>query len=52
MLSRKFWKKYFKVYDFLNKFVPYQDLLKDIVENTQFEQGDLVLDAGSGTGTW
>lgn len=49
-LDHEFWKKYFKVYDVLNIIVPYQDLLDSIVDSLEIEEGDLVLDAGCGTG--
>lgn len=50
MLNQKFWDKYFKTYDVLNKAIPYQDLLNDIIEEIEIKKGDLVFDAGSGTG--
>jgi len=50
MLDTNFWKKYFKEYDILNNLIPYKDLLGDIVEKLNLRNGDLVLDAGSGTG--
>ena len=50
MLCQDFWNKYFKVYDVLNLVIPYQDLLKEIVREADIKKGDLVLDAGIGTG--
>lgn len=50
MLNQKFWDKYFKTYDVLNKAIPYQDLLNDIIEEAKIQKGDLIFDAGSGTG--
>jgi len=50
MLNTDFWKRYFKEYDVLNNLIPYKDLLNDIVKNLNPQSGDLVLDAGSGTG--
>jgi len=50
MLDNNFWNKYFKVYDILNKVIPYQELLAEVVRETRVKKGDLILDAGSGTG--
>ena len=50
MLDTKFWRKYFKSYDILNKAIPYQELLRDIVEAVSVKNGDRIFDAGSGTG--
>jgi len=50
MLDEKFWQKYFRSYDILNKAIPYQELLRDIVEATSVKDGDRIFDAGSGTG--
>lgn len=50
MLDRKFWAKYFEVYDVLNELIPYQELMQDIVDALEVKKGDLILDAGSGTG--
>ncbi len=50
MLDKKFWAKYFEVYDTLNEFIPYQELIEDVIEALNVEKGDKVLDAGSGTG--
>lgn len=49
-IDHKFWEKYFKVYDVLNYVIPYQELLDTIVEKLEIKEGDLVLDAGCGTG--
>ncbi len=49
-LDHKFWAKYFKVYDVLNMVIPYQELLDTIVDEAKIKKGDLVLDAGCGTG--
>jgi len=46
----QFWTKYFKVYDTLNEFIPYQDLIKDVVAAVDPQPGDVILDAGCGTG--
>ncbi len=50
MLNQKFWDKYFKTYDVLNKAIPYQELLNDIVEEAKIQKDELIFDAGSGTG--
>jgi ubiquinone/menaquinone biosynthesis C-methylase UbiE len=50
MLDTNFWKKYFKVYDILNKLVPYQELLDVIYNELKIKRGDKILDVGSGTG--
>ena len=50
MLDSAFWKKYFKVYDALNLCIPYQKLIEEVVEQLKIKPGDLILDAGSGTG--
>ena len=50
MLDTHFWKKYFKTYDVLNLLIPYQELLDTIVKSAEIKAGDVVLDAGAGTG--
>jgi len=50
MLDTNFWKKYFKVYDVLNLFIPYQELLKTICDELDIKKGDKILEAGCGTG--
>lgn len=50
MLDHNFWKKYFSVYDVLNIVIPYQELLNKLVDELEIKRGDLILDAGSGTG--
>jgi ubiquinone/menaquinone biosynthesis C-methylase UbiE len=50
MLGTHFWKKYFKEYDVLNQLIPYSELLKTICDRLDIKQGDIILDAGSGTG--
>lgn len=50
MLNEKFWEKYFRVYDVLNLLIPYQDLLRDVCDELDIKKGDLVLEAGCGTG--
>lgn len=50
MLTKTFWKKYFKEYDLLNLLLPYQETLKLIAVRLKVQRGDKILDAGSGTG--
>jgi len=50
MLTPKFWKKYFLVYDHLNKLIPYKKLLQEICNDAKIKKGDKILDLGSGTG--
>lgn len=50
MLNTDFWNKYFRVYDALNFVIPYQELLAEVAKKTMVRKGDLILDAGSGTG--
>lgn len=50
ILSERFWKKYFTVYDLLNELIPYQLLIDRIIHELELFPGARVLDAGSGTG--
>lgn len=50
MLDTAFWKKYFKEYDVLNQLIPYVETLTAIETNLDVEQGEKILDVGSGTG--
>ncbi|SPD76525.1 putative Methyltransferase type 11 [uncultured Desulfobacterium sp.] len=50
MLDELFWRKYFKVYDALNLFLPYQQMLNAIAEELDIKTGELALDAGCGSG--
>ena len=50
MLDSKFWQKYFKTYDVLNIVIPYQRLLEELCQTLEIKEGDLILDAGAGTG--
>ncbi|MFA5048191.1 MAG: methyltransferase domain-containing protein [Patescibacteria group bacterium] len=50
MLDNNFWKKYFKIYDILNRATPYQDLLSAILGALKAKRGQTIFDAGSGTG--
>lgn len=49
MLDQKFWQKYFQVYDALNLFIPYQELLKKICDELEIKKGEKILEAGCGT---
>jgi len=49
-LDSNFWKKYFKVYDLLNRVIPYSQLMDEVIKELNIKEGDLILDAGSGTG--
>ena len=50
-LDENFWSQYFKVYDVLNRAIPYQGLLEKFYEYLGDVTGK-VLDAGSGTGNF
>lgn len=49
-LNIKFWTKYFQVYDYLNHLIPYQELLNELINELTPQKGELILDAGAGTG--
>lgn len=49
-LDKKFWNKYFELYDVLNNVYPYKDLLNQVMNEMDLKEGKVVLDAGSGTG--
>lgn len=50
MIGSEFWRRYFKVYDVLNLLPTYGQLLSTLCLELDAKQGELVLDAGSGTG--
>lgn len=50
MIDVGFWRRYFRVYDALNHLPTYKQLLLDVSEEAGAKDGELVLDAGSGTG--
>ena len=50
MLGPEFWRSYFVVYDVLNVLPTYTQLLSIVCEELEPMEGDLILDAGSGTG--
>src|SRR5208337_2309229 len=49
-MDQQFWEKYFLTYDLLNEVIPYQKLMNDLIRVLEVEKGDLIFDAGSGTG--
>lgn len=49
MLTEKFWEKYFKMYDVINLFIPYQRLLDEICNQLEIQRGEKILEAGCGT---
>ncbi len=49
-MGQQFWENYFLTYDLLNEAIPYQELMKDLIRVLEVEKGDLIFDAGSGTG--
>lgn len=49
MLDEKFWEKYFRVYDAVNLFIPYQKLLDKICDELDIKMGEKILEAGCGT---
>lgn len=49
MLDTKFWGKYFKVYDAVNLFIPYQKLLQRICKELEIQKNEKILEAGCGT---
>lgn len=49
MLNSKFWEKYFKVYDAVNLFIPYQKLLQSICKELEIQKNEKILEAGCGT---
>jgi ubiquinone/menaquinone biosynthesis C-methylase UbiE len=50
MKDDQFWANYFLTYDLLSEALPYQKLLEDLIKVLEVKRGDLILDAGSGTG--
>ncbi len=49
-MDQQLWEKYFLTYDLLNQVIPYQKLMNDLIRVLEVEKGDLIFDAGSGTG--
>jgi len=50
MLTPDFWKKYFTVYDTLNRAPAYTDFIDDVLKVVDPKPGEKILDAGIGTG--
>jgi len=50
LLPPEFWSKYFKVYDILNIVPSYLYLLNKIISILNPQKGEIILDAGAGTG--
>jgi ubiquinone/menaquinone biosynthesis C-methylase UbiE len=50
MRDDEFWANYFRTYDLLCEALPYQRLMADLIKLLEVKRGDLILDAGSGTG--
>ena len=50
MLDKKFWAKYFRVYDILNLLIPYQKLLECVCDELKLQEGIKVLELGCGSG--
>jgi ubiquinone/menaquinone biosynthesis C-methylase UbiE len=48
--NKLFWEEYFRTYDILNEAIPYQKLMENLTEACEAKKGDLIFDAGSGTG--
>lgn len=48
-MDSKFWAKYFRVYDVLNLLTPYKNLLQEICDELEIEEGDRTLEAGCGS---
>lgn len=49
-LKSTFWKNYFEDYDILNEAIPYRDLMQALITALSPQKGELILDAGAGTG--
>jgi len=48
--AQDFWERYFKFYDTLNNSIPYRRMIERHGELLQAAEGDLILDAGTGSG--
>jgi ubiquinone/menaquinone biosynthesis C-methylase UbiE len=48
--AQSFWKRYFEFYDTLNESIPYREMIERQAELLEASPGDLILDAGTGTG--
>ena len=47
-----FWDIYAKLYDTLNLLEPYQRLHQEVLQSLELKGGELILDAGCGTGNF
>lgn len=48
--AQKFWQRYFNFYDTLNEAIPYRKMIERQSELLEPQPGELILDAGTGTG--
>lgn len=48
--AQEFWKRYFSFYDTLNESIPYRRMIERHAELLSPARGELILDAGTGTG--
>lgn len=48
--AQKFWQRYFNFYDTLNEAIPYRRMIERQAELLAPQPGELILDAGTGTG--
>lgn len=48
--AQAFWKRYFSFYDTLNEAIPYRRMIERHAELLEPARGELILDAGTGTG--
>lgn len=48
--AQMFWKRYFFFYDTLNESVPYRQMVERHAAHLEAKSGELILDAGTGTG--
>lgn len=48
--DQRFWQRYFNFYDTLNEAIPYRQMIERHAELLEPRPGELILDAGTGTG--
>jgi ubiquinone/menaquinone biosynthesis C-methylase UbiE len=48
--AQMFWQRYFNFYDTLNEAIPYRQMIQRQAELLEPSRGELILDAGTGTG--
>lgn len=48
--NSEFWNTYFRTYDILNYFIPYEAMLKSVIKELSVNDTDHLLDLGCGTG--